>query len=72
MDTTEGWKSDSVPACERDVWSTDITAAHLSLSVGYADLNGNLLISNDPDRGVTVRNGKLILPDGSGIGLQVA
>jgi L-alanine-DL-glutamate epimerase-like enolase superfamily enzyme len=47
-------------------------AAHLSPLVDYADLDGNLLIGNDPFTGVTVRNGKLILPDGPGLGLRPA
>lgn len=47
-------------------------AAHLSPLVDYADLDGNLLIANDPYRGVEVRKGKLILPDGPGLGGQLA
>ena len=47
-------------------------AAHLAPLVDYADLDGNLLISNDPFRGVQVRRGKLILPDGPGLGLTPA
>jgi L-alanine-DL-glutamate epimerase-like enolase superfamily enzyme len=50
--------------------SVSITAAaHLSPLVDYADLDGNLLISNDPYRGVRVENGKLILPRTPGLGL---
>jgi L-alanine-DL-glutamate epimerase-like enolase superfamily enzyme len=48
---------------------TVTAAAQLSPLVDYADLDGNLLISNDPYTGVTVRDGKLILPKGSGLGL---
>lgn len=44
-------------------------AAQLSPLVDYADLDGNLLIANDPFTGVTVRNGKLILPAKPGLGL---
>ena len=47
-------------------------AAQLSPLVDYADLDGNLLISNDPFIGVTVKNGKLILPKGPGLGLTKA
>lgn len=47
-------------------------AAHLSPLVDYADLDGNLLISNDPFRGVRVTNGKLVLPSGNGLGLTAA
>jgi L-alanine-DL-glutamate epimerase-like enolase superfamily enzyme len=47
-------------------------AAHLSPLVDYADLDGNLLISNDPYSGVQVEKGKLILPNRPGLGLQPA
>ncbi len=47
-------------------------AAHLSPLVDYADLDGNLLISNDPYSGVRVEKGKLILPDQPGLGLKLA
>ena len=53
--------------------SVSITAAaHLSPLVDFADLDGNLLISNDPYKGVTVNRGKLILPSGPGLGLVPA
>lgn len=45
-------------------------AAHISPLVDYADLDGNLLISNDPFKAVTVENGKMILPDRPGLGLE--
>ncbi len=44
-------------------------AAHLTPCVQWADLDGNLLISNDPFNGVKVANGKLILNDSPGIGI---
>jgi L-alanine-DL-glutamate epimerase-like enolase superfamily enzyme len=47
-------------------------AAHLSPLVDYADLDGNLLIANDPYSGVKVEKGKLVLPDRPGLGLQPA
>jgi L-alanine-DL-glutamate epimerase-like enolase superfamily enzyme len=51
--------------------SVSVTAAaHLSPLVDYADLDGNLLIANDPFSGVTVKDGKLILPDRPGLGLK--
>jgi len=46
-------------------------AAHLSPAVDFADLDGNLLISNDRFEGMIVRDGKMILPDGQGLGLKV-
>ncbi|MDZ7272260.1 MAG: dipeptide epimerase, partial [candidate division KSB1 bacterium] len=45
-------------------------AAHLSPLVDYPDLDGNLLIANDPFQGVQVRDGWLILPDGPGFGVK--
>ena len=45
-------------------------AAHLTPLVDYADLDGNLLITNDPYTGVTLDNGKLILPEHPGIGVE--
>jgi L-Ala-D/L-Glu epimerase len=51
---------------------TITAAAHLSPLVDYADLDGNLLISNDPFRGVRVEKGKLVLPGKPGLGLTSA
>jgi L-alanine-DL-glutamate epimerase-like enolase superfamily enzyme len=45
-------------------------AAHLSPLVDYADLDGHLLVANDPWEGVAVREGKLVLPDRPGLGLR--
>ncbi|MBI5283044.1 MAG: dipeptide epimerase [Candidatus Solibacter usitatus] len=45
-------------------------AAHLSPMVDYADLDGNLLISNDPYEGVEVVQGRLALPGSPGLGLR--
>lgn len=44
-------------------------AAQLSPTVDFADLDGNLLISNDLFKGVEVVNGRLTLPDLPGIGV---
>lgn len=44
-------------------------AAHLSPLVDYADLDGHLLVDNDPYSGVQVEHGKLVLPDGPGLGV---
>ena len=46
-------------------------AAQLSPLADFADLDGNLLISNDRFRGVLVRDGRLILPDRPGIGVEL-
>lgn len=53
--------------------SVSVTAAaQISPLVDYADLDGNLLIANDPYVGVKVNQGKLILPSGPGLGLTRA
>ena len=44
-------------------------AAQLSPAVDFADLDGNLLISNDLFEGVGLHEGKLVLPDRPGIGV---
>lgn len=46
-------------------------AAQLSPLVDWADLDGNLLISNDLYRGVQIKEGKIQLIDKPGIGLDV-
>jgi len=45
-------------------------AAHLSPLVDHADLDGNLLIGNDPFEGVTIEGGRLVLPDAPGLGVR--
>lgn len=49
---------------------TITAAAQLSPLVDYADLDGHLLIANDPYAGVTVEKGKLILPTTPGLGVR--
>lgn len=44
-------------------------AAHLAPLADYADLDANLLIANDPYRGVQMVAGQLTLPDGPGLGV---
>ena len=44
-------------------------AAQLSPAVDFADLDGNLLITNDRFRGVEVVQGRIVLPDRPGIGV---
>jgi L-alanine-DL-glutamate epimerase-like enolase superfamily enzyme len=47
-------------------------AAHLAPLLDYADLDGNLLIDDDPYRGATASAGMLRLPAGPGLGLHPA
>lgn len=46
-------------------------AAHLTPLVDYADLDGPLLIANDPYSGMKVEKGKIVLPEVPGLGLKV-
>jgi len=46
-------------------------AAQISPLVDYADLDGNILIRNDPAAGVTTSRGKLVLPEGPGLGVTL-
>lgn len=46
-------------------------AAHITSLVDYVDLDGNLLVTNDHYTGVKVANGRLILPEDSGLGIKV-
>jgi L-alanine-DL-glutamate epimerase-like enolase superfamily enzyme len=51
--------------------SLSITAAaHLTSLVDYVDLDGHLLITNDPYRGVAIHKGRLILPEDDGLGVR--
>jgi L-alanine-DL-glutamate epimerase-like enolase superfamily enzyme len=46
-------------------------AAQISPLVDYADLDGNILIRNDPAVGVTTHAGRLILPESPGLGVTL-
>jgi L-alanine-DL-glutamate epimerase-like enolase superfamily enzyme len=51
--------------------SVGITAsAHLAPLVDWADLDGNLTVTNDPYVGVQVNQGRLVLPDLPGLGVR--
>ncbi len=43
--------------------------AHLAPLLDYADLDGNLLVTNDPFEGPVVRDGRFLLPDRPGLGV---
>jgi len=44
-------------------------AAHLAALADYADLDGNLLVSNDPYCGVEMRQGRITLTERPGLGV---
>ena len=45
-------------------------AAHLTPLVDLADLDGNLLLAEDPFAGVELEDGRLVLPDTPGLGVS--
>ncbi|MEJ2581978.1 MAG: dipeptide epimerase [Acidobacteriota bacterium] len=45
-------------------------AAHIAPLVDYADLDGNLLITNDPYTGAEIEEGRLVLPCEPGLGVR--
>ena len=47
-------------------------AAHLAPLCDYADLDGPLLIANDPFKGLCYDGSRLILPEGPGLGVSLA
>ena len=57
--------------CMTETSCATTAAAHISPMVDFADLDGNLLISNDRFRGMVVEGGKMVLPDRPGLGLEV-
>ena len=46
-------------------------ASHLAGEVDFVDLDGNLLIKNDPYSGVVVNDGRLVLPKSGGSGVTL-
>ena len=77
----EGWKMAQLAralgmkvmvGCMTETSCAVSAAAQMSPYVDFADLDGNLLISNDRFEGVKVVDGKLRLPDRPGIGLQLS
>ena len=56
--------------CMTETSCATSAAAHLSPEVDFADLDGNLLISNDRFCGMTVEDGMICLPDRPGLGLE--
>jgi L-alanine-DL-glutamate epimerase-like enolase superfamily enzyme len=47
-------------------------AAHLAPLADHVDLDGNLLLAEDPFRGAVVRDGRLVLPETPGLGVEGA
>lgn len=52
--------------------SVGITAiAHIAPLLDYVDMDGSMLLSHDPAKGVTITPEKVIFPDGPGIGAEL-
>ena len=64
---TEGM--DLMLGCMTETSCAVTAAASLSPLVDFADLDGNLLISNDLYDGIGLEKGRLILPNRPGLGL---
>ncbi|MDZ7263945.1 MAG: dipeptide epimerase [candidate division KSB1 bacterium] len=45
-------------------------AAHIAALFDYIDLDGSLLLKADPFRGVKIMEGKLVLPEAAGLGVE--
>ncbi len=45
-------------------------AAHISPLVDWADIDGPFLTKDDPFEGITYNRGKIVLPDGPGLGVR--
>ena len=69
IETARAHKMKTMLGCMVSSSVTITAAAHISPLVDFADLDGNLLIANDPFNGVRVEQGKLILADRPGLGL---
>ena len=76
----EGWKMAQLAralgmkvmvGCMTETSCAVSAAAQFSPYVDFADLDGNLLIANDRFSGVTVEEGRLVLPDRPGIGVKL-
>ena len=68
--TAKSYNLEVMLGCMIESSAAITAAAHISPCVDFADLDGNLLISNDPFTGVSVKDGKLILPEKSGLGVE--
>ncbi|HWC15326.1 MAG TPA: dipeptide epimerase [Actinomycetota bacterium] len=56
--------------CDLESGIAATAGAHLAGLVDHADLDGPLLLANDPFPGVRYDNGRLILPDVPGLGVE--
>jgi L-alanine-DL-glutamate epimerase-like enolase superfamily enzyme len=69
VDLARGLGLKVMVGCMTETSCAVTAAAQLSPVVDFADLDGNLLITNDLFSGVGLHEGKLVLPDTPGIGV---
>jgi L-alanine-DL-glutamate epimerase-like enolase superfamily enzyme len=69
VDLARGLRLKVMLGCMTETSCAVSAAAQLSPAVDFADLDGNLLISNDLFDGVGLAEGRLVLPDRPGIGV---
>jgi L-alanine-DL-glutamate epimerase-like enolase superfamily enzyme len=70
IDTARALGMKVMIGCMTETSCAVTAAAQLSPLVDWCDLDGNLLISNDPFDGLKIVNGKVTLPDRPGIGVK--
>ncbi len=71
MELTRSLGMKAMIGCMTETSCGTSAAAQLSPIVDWADLDGNLLIANDPYCGIEIQDGKVIIPDRPGIGILV-
>lgn len=70
LDTARAANMQVMIGCMTETSCAVSAAAQISPAVDWADLDGNLLITNDCFRGVNVIDGRIILSDKAGIGVE--
>ncbi len=66
----KAWNMKIMFGCMTETSCAISAASHLSMMCDWADLDGMLLIKNDPYTGTIVKDGKLVLSDLPGIGIK--
>jgi L-alanine-DL-glutamate epimerase-like enolase superfamily enzyme len=69
INVARAFKMKVMIGCMTETSCAVTAAAHLSPLVDWCDLDGNLLISNDPFEGLRIVDGQVTLPDKPGIGV---
>ncbi len=70
IDAVRGTGKYVVVGCMAESSCAVTAAAYLASLADWADLDGPLLINNDPFDGISYRNGNVVLPEGVGLGVN--